>query len=143
MAYKKCPRCNLNYIKDTESLCKVCLEEVGKSLNDTDREEEYDICPECGENIIEPGEEMCYQCAMEHMKEAEEDRIEGEGWDDFLLTDEEDLEIFDEDIDNDLSPLEDLEDLAEPEEQEPLEDLEIDEEFDEEFEDEDEEEESE
>ncbi|SFQ12664.1 hypothetical protein [Caldicoprobacter faecalis] len=143
MAYKKCPRCNLNYIKDTESLCKVCLEEVGKSLNDTDREEEYDICPECGENIIEPGEEMCYQCAMEHMKEAEEDRIESEGWDDFLLTDEEDLEIFDEDIDNDLSPLEDLEDLAEPEELEPLEDLEIDEEFDEEFEDEDEEEESE
>lgn len=142
MAYKKCPRCNLNYIKDTESLCKVCLEEVGKSLSDNDKEEEYDICPECGENIIEPGEEMCYQCAMERMKEAEGERVEGEGWDDFLLADDEDLEIFDEDIDDELSPLEDLEDLAEPEDLEPLEDLEIDKEFDEEFEeDEDEEEE--
>jgi len=135
MAYKKCPRCNLNYIKDTESLCKVCLEEVGKSLSDNDREEEYDICPECGENIIEPGEEMCDQCAMERMKEGE--RIEGDDWDDFLLAVDEDDEIFNQDIDDDLSSLEDLgdlEDLAEAEDLEPLEDLEIDEEVDEEFE---------
>lgn len=135
MAYKKCPRCYLNYIKDTESLCKVCLEEVGKSLSDNDREEEYDICPECGENIIEPGEEMCDQCAMERMKEGE--RIEGDGWDDFLLAVDEDDEIFNQDIDDDLSSLEDLgdlEDLAEAEDLEPLEDLEIDEEVDEEFE---------
>ena len=30
MAYKKCPRCNLNYIQDVEVLCKICLDEVGK-----------------------------------------------------------------------------------------------------------------
>ena len=55
MAYKKCPRCNLNYIQDVEVLCKICLDEVGKAIraNDVD-EEEYDICPECGENIIKP-----------------------------------------------------------------------------------------
>ena len=58
MPYKKCPRCNLNYIKDTEVLCKVCLEEVGKNINDFDKDEEYDICPECGENIIKAGEDI-------------------------------------------------------------------------------------
>jgi len=109
------------------------LEEVGKSLSDNDREEEYDICPECGENIIEPGEEMCYQCAMERMKEGEGERVEGDGWDDFLLAVDEDNEIFDEDMDDDLSSLEDLEDLAEAEDLEPLEDLEIEEDFDEGF----------
>ena len=46
MAYKKCPRCSLNYIKDTELLCKICLDEVGKAIrNNEEDEEEYDICP--------------------------------------------------------------------------------------------------
>ena len=34
MAYKKCPRCNLNYIKETDLLCKICLEEVGKAYRE-------------------------------------------------------------------------------------------------------------
>src|SRR5690554_4684301 len=70
MAYKKCPRCSLNYIQDTELLCKICLEEVGKAIRaNEDDEEEYDICPECGENIIKTGEEMCLQCLVEHMRD--------------------------------------------------------------------------
>ena len=28
MGFKKCPRCELNYIRDTETYCKVCLREM-------------------------------------------------------------------------------------------------------------------
>lgn len=66
MAYKKCPRCSLNYIDERDVLCKVCLEEVGKALKLNEEEEEYDICPVCGENIVKVSEKMCYQCRLEH-----------------------------------------------------------------------------
>lgn len=81
MGYKKCPRCNLNYIQDHEVLCKVCLAEVGKALKNKDEDEEYDICPECGENIIKEGEEMCYQCRMEKEKE---EKTSNDGTNDYL-----------------------------------------------------------
>ena len=28
MGFKKCPRCELNYILDTEKYCKVCMREL-------------------------------------------------------------------------------------------------------------------
>ena len=31
MGYKKCPRCELNYIKDEEEYCEVCKQELGLS----------------------------------------------------------------------------------------------------------------
>ena len=31
MGYRKCPRCELNYITDDEEYCDVCKEELGKS----------------------------------------------------------------------------------------------------------------
>ena len=31
MGYKKCPRCELNYIRDDEDLCSICKEELGKN----------------------------------------------------------------------------------------------------------------
>ena len=94
MAYKKCPRCNLNYIRDTDVLCGICRKEVGKALRSKE-EEEYDICPECGEHIIKAGEEMCYQCRKEKEKEdpdTEESR--DDHWDDF--SEEEEDRIFEE-----------------------------------------------
>ena len=94
MPYKKCPRCNLNYIGENEVLCKICLKEVGKSLNDFDKDEEYDICPECGENIIKAGDDMCYQCAIEQMGEdVEEEDLESDAWDD-VLPEDEDIELL-------------------------------------------------
>jgi len=69
MAYKKCPRCNLNYIKDVDSLCMVCMEDLGKSPRTGTDDEDYDICPECGDNVIKSGEEMCYQCQLERTKD--------------------------------------------------------------------------
>jgi len=109
MAYKKCPRCNLNYIKEHELLCKICLDEVGKAIRNNEEDElDYDICPECGENIIKSGEDMCYQCMVEHMKnEIEEENRKLDEWEDFLPKDEEE-ELFD-DEDQDLPGLDQIE----------------------------------
>ncbi len=74
MAYIKCPRCELNYIKDTEQYCKVCLVDMGKLagdhiLDDDILDEDLKLCPECGENYLEEGEEICYACRIEQMKQ--------------------------------------------------------------------------
>ena len=52
--YKKCPRCELNWIPVEEELCEVCKAELGKassiSLLEDDEDGAYDeerICPVC------------------------------------------------------------------------------------------------
>ena len=60
--YKKCPRCELNWIPTEEELCEVCKAELGKaskiSLLEEDDEEESEerICPVCKVNYLEPDE---------------------------------------------------------------------------------------
>lgn len=62
MGLIKCPRCELNYMLDTEKMCSVCRREVrGES-------EQYDmieLCSECGENPVVPGQELCAYCLKE------------------------------------------------------------------------------
>lgn len=62
MALIKCPRCELNYMNDTDEMCSVCRREVrGES-------ESYDmieLCSECGENPVVPGYELCSSCLKE------------------------------------------------------------------------------
>lgn len=62
MSLIKCPRCELNYMLDTETMCSVCRREVrGES-------EQYDmieLCSECGENPVVPGQELCAYCLKE------------------------------------------------------------------------------
>ena len=104
MAYRKCPRCNLNYIRDTDVLCGICRKEVGKALRNRE-EEEYDICPECGEHIIKAGEEMCYQCRKEKDKEDPDAGESRDDWEDF--SDGEEDRIFEEedpDLEEDSDP---------------------------------------
>lgn len=113
MSYKKCPRCELNYIKEVEEvLCKVCLSEVGKAIRANDEDEEdYEICSECGENIIKASEEMCYQCMMERMKEETGEQSDEKGqWEDFIPKDEEVI-FEDEDDDDEDDGLGDLEEI--------------------------------
>lgn len=103
MAYKKCPRCNLNYIKDTDVLCKICAEDVDKALRgNDDGEDEYDICPECGESIIKAGEEMCYRCMMESIDKGvkEEGEKKDDEWDVYSADDPDDDIIVDNDEDD-------------------------------------------
>ena len=80
--YKKCPRCELNYIEEDKDFCDVCLAEMqgGKlKFADLDEDEDSDkteLCPVCGENFMRPGEKMCDEC-----KKNAEYELEGEGID--------------------------------------------------------------
>ena len=57
----KCPRCDLNYILDTEKLCKVCLREMkGNHVED-----EMELCSVCNEAPALPGRDVCLSCLKE------------------------------------------------------------------------------
>ena len=75
--YKKCPRCELNWIPEEEEYCEICKAELAGKVLDDDYEEE--ICPVCGVNPLEPGEKMCAECrAKVDRTGAQEDEYEQE-----------------------------------------------------------------
>lgn len=57
----KCPRCDLNYILDTEKYCKVCLREMKGSHV----EDELEMCSVCNEAPALPGHDVCLSCLKE------------------------------------------------------------------------------
>lgn len=57
--YKKCPRCELNYILVEEDLCPVCKTE----LKLAPAEEDLELCTLCGKNLITVDQVMCDECA--------------------------------------------------------------------------------
>ena len=60
----KCPRCDLNYIREDEKFCKVCLQEMkGES-----RSEEIELCSICNEEPALPGKDVCLFCLREMNK---------------------------------------------------------------------------
>ena len=60
----KCPRCDLNYIREDEKYCKVCLREMkGES-----RSEEIELCSICNEEPALPGKDVCLYCLREMNK---------------------------------------------------------------------------
>lgn len=60
----KCPRCDLNYIREDEKYCKVCLQEMkGES-----RSEEIELCSICNEEPALPGKDVCLFCLREMNK---------------------------------------------------------------------------
>ena len=54
MAFRKCPRCELNYITDGEKLCSVCRREV---KGEPDHNNVPELCAECGERPVVPSSE--------------------------------------------------------------------------------------
>ena len=57
----KCPRCDLNYILDTEKFCKVCLREMkGNHVED-----EKEQCSVSNEAPALPGHDVCLSCLKE------------------------------------------------------------------------------
>lgn len=61
MKLVKCPRCDLNYIQETEKLCKVCLREMKGAQTDDDME----LCSVCNEAPALPGRDVCLSCLKE------------------------------------------------------------------------------
>ena len=105
MALVKCPRCELNYMNDTDKMCSVCRREV---RGESEQFEMIEMCSECGENPVVPGQELCAYCLKELARRSD-DTIEPEatsieidsvsGMDEIELDLHGDLddEVFDED----------------------------------------------
>ena len=85
MGLIKCPRCELNYMLDTEKFCSVCRREV---RGESEQFEILELCPECGENPVAPGQELCAYCLKELTQRASETQSE-EG----VVTDASDIGI--------------------------------------------------
>ena len=131
----KCPRCDLNYIREDEKYCKVCLRELKGEKNT----EEVELCSICNEEPALPGRDVCIFCLKEMNKsnslpeEQEEENAEPvdtssigdmdsvSGMDEISPEVEEDSDIPSQEfgeIENELS----LEDVREDEEREAEED---------------------
>lgn len=55
MGLRKCPRCELNYIRDDEKYCNVCKREM---KGEPDVEDGVVLCIECGENPVVKGSDL-------------------------------------------------------------------------------------
>ena len=62
MSLIKCPRCELNYMLDTDKMCSVCRRDV---RGESEQYEMIELCSECGENPVVPGQELCSYCLKE------------------------------------------------------------------------------
>ena len=62
MGLIKCPRCELNYMLDTDKMCSVCKREV---RGESEQYEMIELCSECVENPVVPGQELCAYCLKE------------------------------------------------------------------------------
>ena len=82
--YKKCPRCELNYIKSTDDYCLVCLQELklAAESSDSSMDEDLELCPVCGQNFISPDQKMCEDCAKQRGIDLEYDDNDDEIEDD-------------------------------------------------------------
>ena len=74
--YKKCPRCELNWIPEDEEYCEICKQELEGKILDDDYDE--DICPVCGINPLEPGDKMCAECRAKAERLGKDDEYESE-----------------------------------------------------------------
>ena len=109
--YKKCPRCELNYILQDEEMCDICKAELGLDsrivlLDDIiDDDEPLKLCPVCKTSYIGLDEDMCEGC-LSNYKRAESTEMDEDNDDWRTYLDDDDTKDGDED---DIIPLEELE----------------------------------
>ncbi|MBQ2834215.1 MAG: hypothetical protein IJN79_04265 [Clostridia bacterium] len=61
MGFMKCPRCELNYIREEEQYCSVCKREMKGEVYD----DPFELCSICRENPVMPGKDVCPICYKE------------------------------------------------------------------------------
>ncbi len=109
--YKKCPRCELNYITQDQDMCDICKAELGLDskivlLDDIiDDDEPLKLCPVCKTAYIGLDEEMCESC-LANEQQSHEETIDDDNDDWRTYLDDEDTEPTEEE---DVIPLEELE----------------------------------
>ena len=91
MALHKCPKCELNYIRDGEDFCDVCKREMkraqarGRHVEESSEEDEIIMCTECGEAPAVRGGELCAACLKEQKRQADLEKtadLDDEDYDD-------------------------------------------------------------
>ena len=119
MGLVKCPRCELNYMNDTDTMCSVCRREV---KGESEQFELVELCSECGENPVVPGQELCAYCLKEQARRDSmdnEDTMEHEPTsieiDSVSTMDEIELDIHGGDLDDEV--FEDNPDFADDEDE--------------------------
>ena len=122
----KCPRCDLNYIREDEKYCKVCLRELKGEKN----AEEVELCSICNEEPALPGKDVCLFCLKEMNKSnsTEEATDEPESVDASNIGDMDDVSGMDEIIPEDEDQMMDGEEYGELEHELSLEEVREDEE---------------
>lgn len=74
MALKKCPICELNYLRGSETMCRVCASER-KHKSPVEETDEIVLCSECGENPVVHGKDLCAECLKEQRRQADLERL--------------------------------------------------------------------
>lgn len=102
--YIKCPRCELNYILESEKLCPVCQAELKLSKDDS-LSDDMELCPICGQNFVSYDQPMCEECAK---KRSLDDIVdEDDGYEREEASEFSDLDANDG-VDDDIVPFADL-----------------------------------
>ncbi|MCM1289726.1 MAG: hypothetical protein NC132_04370 [Corallococcus sp.] len=144
--YKKCPRCDLNYIPAEEEMCDVCKAELGLATNIVllddiiDEDEPLKLCPVCKTAYIGMDEEMCENCLSRDKETVEVNDDDNDDWRTYL--DDDDTKDADEEDIISLDELEADEDFGDDDDFEDEENLEVElddypDDFDEDFDDDD------
>ena len=77
MALHKCPKCELNYIREGEDYCEVCKREMkraqarGRQTEEENEDDEVILCSECGEAPAVRGGDLCISCLTEKKRQVE------------------------------------------------------------------------
>ena len=76
MGFIKCPRCELNYIREEEQYCSVCKREMKGEAHD----DPFELCSICNENPAMPGKDVCLLCykEMTQQQSLRDDAVEEE-----------------------------------------------------------------
>ena len=61
MSLIKCPRCELNYIREDDRFCSVCMRE----LKGEQTKEDVELCSICNEAPVLTGRDVCMICLRE------------------------------------------------------------------------------
>lgn len=93
MKYKKCPRCDVNYILEEEDYCEICKQEMKglvKYVEEDEEDEDYieELCPKCRVNYVAEGEKYCEACLQEL---AHAQKLDSSEWDDDITDEETEL----------------------------------------------------
>ena len=67
MPLRKCSRCEVNYLREGETLCAICASACKRPKEE---EAEPVLCGECGEQPVFK-QELCEACYLEQRRQAE------------------------------------------------------------------------